>query len=265
VEPWEEDNCAAIKALYAVYSVPQAAALWCGVPEDQIDEIVGEAKQLADSGTGRGIWFHPAVPCLEHRSRAIAEAIETGSLPHGRENATPVASDEHVAYERRHVMGRELKAWLETALPNEKPAFLFDDIERGTHTSISMGAYTTLKAEHDKLEKRLASTNTEFKKLREAKESIESERDSLRAIADKISIQPLKSDMNSGISQSDYWAKLTQIVSNAVDEYPAWRDSQRKVQKTGNLMEWLTNSVGADNREAEILKKVLSDCFIELR
>ena len=107
-DSWKDDNCAAIKAHYAVLSVPRAAALWCGVPDDYLDEVLSEVTQLSESGFGRGVWCHIAVPCLEPRSRAIAEAIESGALPHGREDAVPVAASEHVAYERRHIFGRDL-------------------------------------------------------------------------------------------------------------------------------------------------------------
>ena len=184
-QPWETDNCEAMKAHYAVYSIPQAAALWCGVPENQIAQIVQEAVALSHSGLGRSIWTHPAVPCLEPRSRAIAEAIEDGSLPHGREDGQPVTGD-HVAYERRHFFGRDLRKWMEKAFPNEKPAFLFDDIERSSHTAISADAYRALKAEHDKLEKRLENAKSEFKKLHEEKDGIERERDSLKAMVEKM-------------------------------------------------------------------------------
>lgn len=185
-QPWETDNCAAMKAHYAVYSIPKAAALWCGVPDDQIQMVLQEARQLSPSGLGRSIWTHIAVPCLEPRSRAIAEAIEDGSLPHGREDGQTVASGDHVAYERRRFFGRDLRKWMEKAFPNEKPAFLFDDIERSSHTDISADAYRALKAEHDKLEKRLENAKSEFKKLREKKDAIESERDSLKTMVDKI-------------------------------------------------------------------------------
>ena len=269
MKPLEEDNCAAMKAHYAVFSIPQAAALWCKVPEDQIDEIVGEAKQISASGAGRGIWSHYAVPCLEPRSRAIADAIEDGSLPHGREDGRPVEADEHVAYERRHIMGRDLKLWIEKAFPNDRPAFLFDDIERSSHTSISADAYRSLKAEHDKLESRLTNATLQFKKLRESKEAIESERDSLKSIVESLNSQrtnlPRHTDTNSNITDSAYWTALANMASRAVVEFPDWKKKQRQVQKTGNLMEWLKNSIGADNREAEILKKTLSDFFNELR
>jgi len=184
-KPWETDNCESMKAHYRVYSIPQAAALWCGVPENQIARIVEEATALSSSGFGRSVWTHPAVPCLAPRSRAIAEAIENGSLPHGREDGKTV-SDDHVAYERRCFFGRDLKKWMEKSFPNEKPAFLFDDIERSTHTAISADAYRSLKAEHDKLEKRLENTTRGYKKLRGEKNAIESERDSLKSMVEKM-------------------------------------------------------------------------------
>lgn len=184
VESWKDDNCAAMKAHYAVYSVPHAAALWCGVPEDSIPLILSEATQLSPSGFGRGVWIHPNVPCLEPRTRAIAEAIESDSLPHGREDAQTVEND-HVAYERRHIFGRDLKKWMEKAFPNEKPAFLFDDIEQNSHTSITAESYRSLKADRDALKNRIDKAIEEFKILRQEKETIETDRDSLRGIVDK--------------------------------------------------------------------------------
>lgn len=184
-QPWESDNCAAVKAHYAVYSIPQAAALWCGVSEDQVAEIVKEATQLSTTGLGRSIWRHPEIPCLEPRSRAIAEATEDGSLPHGREDGKTVTG-EHVAHERRHFYGRDLKKWMEKAFPNEKPAFLFDDIERSSHTAINADAYRSLKADCDTLKQRLEKAKCEFKRLRDEKEAIKSERDSLKAMVDKM-------------------------------------------------------------------------------
>ncbi len=75
---------------------------------------------------------------------------------------------------------------MEKAFPNEKPAFLFDDIERSSHTAISADAYRGLKAEHDTLKKRLENAKSEYKKLRDEKDAIESERNSLKATVDKM-------------------------------------------------------------------------------
>jgi len=55
------------------------------------------------------------------------------------------------------------------------------------------------------------------------------------------------------------------MATKAISEYPSWKKTQQKVQKTANLIDWLRTSIGADNREAEVLKKLLSDFFNELR
>jgi hypothetical protein len=259
LETLNEDNCEVMKALYGLYSVPKAAALWCGIEEEAVDDILANAEALSKTGAGRGIFRHPYVSCLEPRTRAITEAIDSGDLPHGREDGRPVASGVHIAYERRHIRGRDLKDWMKKALPNEKPAFLFDDIERSSHSAISRDAYQTLQAENERLKTKLKSATAESKKLLQEMELVESERDSLRKIAASIKSQPSENTKNPTLTQSDYWSKFTQIALRAIDEFPAWRDSQRQVQKTGNLMDWLTNNLGVNNREAEILKKVLSD------
>lgn len=68
------------------------------------------------------------------------------------------------------------------------------------------------------------------------------------------------------LMKSDYWLQLTDKALRAVKEYPAWRDGQSKVQKTGNLKDWVIETIGAEtNREAELLLKVLTDFFQELK
>ncbi len=184
----ETDNCAALKAHYAGYSIPQAAALWCGVPEEEVVKVLEEAKQLSPTGLGRSIWTHHKVPCIEPRSRAIAEAIEDGSLPHGREDAQSVENSEHVAYERRHFFGRDLRKWTEKAFLNEKPAFLFDDIERNTHAAINADAHLALKADRDALATRLEKAKTEYQRLRQEKEDLERINQSLKAMTEKMNV-----------------------------------------------------------------------------
>jgi hypothetical protein len=182
---WGNDSCVAMKAHYAVYSIRQAAALWCGVPDSEVSRIVKEATQLSPSGVGRSIWVHPDIPCLEPRSRAIAEAIEDGVLPHGREDGATVPAGTYAAYERRHFFGRDLKKWMEKAFPNEKPAFLFDDIERNTHTAISADSFRALQADRDALRNRIEKATEVYKALKKEKEDIEAERNSLKSMVDK--------------------------------------------------------------------------------
>ena len=65
-QPWETDNCVAMKAHYTVYSIPQAAALWCGVPENQIDQIVRKPRnyhlQDMDGVYGYILPYHASNP-----------------------------------------------------------------------------------------------------------------------------------------------------------------------------------------------------------
>lgn len=68
----------------------------------------------------------------------------------------------------------------------------------------------------------------------------------------------------STVTQSPYWRNLENLAEKAIRDYPIWKLSQRKIQKTGNLQYWLVNDIGCDNREAEILKRVLSEIFNEL-
>ncbi len=262
-ESWKNDDCAAMKAHYAVYAVPHAAALWCKVPEDLIKQVLKEVTQLSPTGFGRGVWTHPDVPCLEPRSRAIAEAIESGLLPHGREDGQSVGND-HVAYERRHVFGRDLKKWIEKAFPNDKPSFLFDDIERNSHSAISADSYRSLKADRDALQKRVDKASKSYSTLRDEKEAIEYERDSLKKLIDRTIPANQNADTSS-LSKSQYWNKFNKLADLAISDYPRWKETQRKIQKTGNLQEWLTTVIQADNREAEIIKKILADFFQDLR
>jgi hypothetical protein len=68
-------------------------------------------------------------------------------------------------------------------------------------------------------------------------------------------------DESSKLDLSTYWNSLKSLTEEAVAQYPAWSDGQRKVQKTSNLTDWLTSDIGANSREAEIIKKVLTDIF----
>lgn len=262
-ENWKDDNCAAMKSHYAVYSVPEAAALWCGVEKDQIDEILSGITQLSESGFGRGVWLHDDVPCLEPRSRAIADAILSDALAHGREDGNPVDSNDNVAAERRHVLGRDLKCWMEAEFPNEKPAFLFDDIERNSHDSITLEAYQSLKADRDALKLRLDKSISSFKELPSDKNKVEKELSSVKVELSEFEGVGKNKDY-SVLVKNYYWDKLTNLAIKVINEYPSWKNNQRKVQKTGNLQDWLINDCNADTREAEILKKILSEEFPEL-
>ena len=166
-KPWENDSCEAVQSYLTVYRVPVAAALWCGIEPGEVEEHLALSTEVA-----RGVLKHPYINCLEPRCRAIHDAILTGLLPCSRENGKVVPKEEHVAAERRHISRQHLKDWIAAQFPSDKPAFLFDDIERNTHTAINKDAYQALQAERDGLRARLEKAADEYRKLRSERDEL---------------------------------------------------------------------------------------------
>jgi hypothetical protein len=171
-KPWETDSCEAVQAYFTVYPVPVAAALWCGIPPEDVEESLSISTQ-----SSRGVYKHPYIRCLEPRCRAIHDAIEKGLLPCSRENGKVV--EEHVANERRHVSRQHLKDWIAAQFPSDKPAFLFDEIERNTHAAISADSFRALQADRDALKARVEKAAEEYRKLRSERDALVAERDAL--------------------------------------------------------------------------------------
>lgn len=171
-KPWETDSCEAVQAYFTVYPVAVAAALWCGIPPEDIEESLSISTQ-----TSRGVYKHPYIRCLEPRCRAIHDAIEKGLLPCSRENGKVV--QEHVANERRHVSRQHLKDWIAAQFPSDKPAFLFDEIERNTHAAINADSFRALQADRDALKARVEKAAEEYRKLRSERDILIAERDAL--------------------------------------------------------------------------------------
>lgn len=182
-KPWETDSCEHVQSYYTIYPVPAAAALWCGIPPTEVEEHLNTATQVH-----RAIYRHPYIKCLEPRCRAIHEAIEKGVLLVSRENGKSFdGSQENVAPERRHVSRQNLKEWIAREFPSDKPAFLFDEVERNTHTAINADTFRALQADRDALAARLKKAKTEYQKLRQEKDDLERINQSLQAMTEKMS------------------------------------------------------------------------------
>ncbi|MBU0500741.1 MAG: hypothetical protein KJ558_04490 [Gammaproteobacteria bacterium] len=181
-KPWETDSCDHVQSYYTVYPVPVAAALWCGVPPNEVEEHLNVATQVH-----RAIFRHPYIKCLEPRCRALHEAIEKGALLVSRENGKSFdGSQEHVAPERRHVTRQNLKEWIAREFPSDKPAFLFDEVERKTHAAINADTFRALQADRDALAARLEKAKSEYQKLRQEKDDLERINQSLQAMTEKM-------------------------------------------------------------------------------
>jgi len=210
-KPWENDSCATVQACYNVYPVAEAAALWCNVPRDQVGQVLREASALNQTDAlGKAILKHPYIKCLEPRIGAIHQAIDYGQLPVCRENGRRVV-DEHVAYGRRYVYGLDLKEWAKEIAPSERPAFLFDDVERGIHPGITQEVYQSLKAAHDAKEQNLTRANGRIRELEEEKTNAEAERNSLKDMVERMSAQ-LKSAPPGERSETTYLNIIAGLV-----------------------------------------------------
>jgi len=66
---------------YAVYSIPHAAALWCGVPEDQLSKIIQEATQLSPSGLGKVYGCTPLYHVLNQEAEPWQKWLKMAHCP----------------------------------------------------------------------------------------------------------------------------------------------------------------------------------------
>ncbi|CAB3803133.1 hypothetical protein LMG28614_05747 [Paraburkholderia ultramafica] len=230
----EYDSCETVRACYTVYPVPEAAALWCGVPREELRQELRAAVPVGEADAmSRAVLRHPYLPCLEPRIRAMHLAIDAGQLDAFRENGRRLPKGEHVAYERRHVYGLDLKEWAKAITPSERPAFLFDEVERGIHTGITQEAYQSLKAAHDAKEQNVIRANGRIRELEEEKARVEAERNSLKGMVDRMSAQ-LASAPPSERSETTYLNVIAGLVrlltpSQVQDLAGARYDSQAAV------------------------------------
>lgn len=63
------------------------------------------------------------------------------------------------------------------------------------------------------------------------------------------------------LEDNQCWLTLRDKTINAIEGFPAWKPTVRKIQLTGNLLEWLKKTYKLNDREAFIVKGVLSEKF----
>jgi len=177
---YNKNDCEHLSAYHAYYPVPAAAMLWCKVPPNEVQE---ELNRITPHPHIRGVFTHPFIPCFEVRCRIIHDAIESRALPASRENGK--VTDDHIAPERRHVSREHLKAWIAKEHPADKPAFLFDEIERKTHAAINADAFRALQVDRDAARAELEKVKAWAADTIREMDAMRGERDSLRAMVDK--------------------------------------------------------------------------------
>jgi len=174
-------SCNALEKPY--YSPIEAAIRWCGLIEHEA-KITGAMFSKGVHVPSVGMF--PEWPCLRANAEKISDAIEFGSIKYGRDGRL-VSMNEHVTPAKRTVRHADLREWMSKTYPDQKPAFLFDEIERTTHAAINADTFRALQADRDALKARIEKAEEWARnKIAETK-GVECERDALRGMVDDLS------------------------------------------------------------------------------
>lgn len=126
------------------YRPIEAAIRWCGLLrfEARVLKVMG-ARPVPHPQEFRR-W-----PLLRLHTERIFDALVHLELPYGkagivRRSHRPALDDPDLTV--RHV---DLKTWMSRYYPAEKPAFLFDDVERAIHPAVTIDALNVLLADRD--------------------------------------------------------------------------------------------------------------------
>ena len=179
MDGYNPKSCNALEKPF--YRPVEAALRWCGLIAHEAQILM----HIGEDGIPKTGQF-PQWPCLQANTEKILDAIMHGSIPHGRDGRT-VAAGDHVAKARLTVRHTDLREWMAKHYPDQKPAFLFDEIERKTHAAINADAFRALQVDRDaaraELEKAKAWAADTIREM----DAMRGERDSLRATVDKAS------------------------------------------------------------------------------
>lgn len=162
------------------YRPVEAALRWCGLirHESEILAVLTSGCIIPKAGQ------FPQWPCLQANTERILDAIRHGDIPHGRDGKT-VADSDHVGADRLTVRHTDLREWMAKYYPDQKPAFLFDEIERSTHAAINADSFRALQADRDAARAELEKAKVWAAKTISEMDAMRGERDSLREMVDK--------------------------------------------------------------------------------
>jgi len=183
IDGYDAKSCNALQRPF--YRPVEAAIRWCGLIAHE-EEIL---LSIGEDGMPKAGQF-PQWRCLYANTEKILDAIEHGSIPHGRDGRAVAAGElwHHVKRSRRTVRHADLREWMAKHYPDQKPDFLFDEIERSAHAAINADSFRALQADRDALKARVEKAAEEYRKLRSERDALVAECDLLRARADKMAM-----------------------------------------------------------------------------
>jgi len=237
---YDPNSCSSLQKSY--YHAIEVALRWCGLTdyETEILETLGVEDLPSVS-------MFPSWPCLRINCEKMLDAIENKELAHGRDGKI-VPEGEHVAVHRRTVRHNDLRAWMQKHYPGQKPPFLFDQVERGTHQAINADSFRALQADLSAYEARIEkakeawlSQNGELKKARE-------EIKKLKSLNGNETLHPRR--------RSSYLTLLEGLVLDVLDEkvlyqpYKAAGILQTIIERHGRKMD--------KDPVADIIKEIIA-------
>lgn len=175
---YDTKSCNALEKPF--YRPVEAALRWCNLiaHEEMILRTVQD-----DPVPGPGMF--PQWPCMRANAEKVLDAILNNELPYGRDGRTVQPGDQ-VAKHRLTIRHADLKDWMQRRYPDQKPAFLFDEVERTTHSAINADTFRALQADRDGLKARIDKAEEWAKTIIAEKNALLGERDSLRAMVEKM-------------------------------------------------------------------------------
>jgi hypothetical protein len=212
------------------YKPIEIAIRWCELIEHETTILA----TIGDDTIPR-INAFPQWPCLRANTEKIIDAIKYGDLIYGRDG-TQVLKGEQVAAHRLTIRHSDLKSWMITNYPDQKPAFLFDEIERDTHSAISAESYRTLKASHDANEIKLKYLYRRIQEIEAAKREVELERDQLRSMIENFTEKMKSEDIPSGRAETTYQntiAALLEFIGGdipGIEKHPSFESEAKLIE-----------------------------------
>lgn len=199
-------SCNALQKPY--YRPIEVAIRWCDLIEHEaliLQELERSGLHIPVAGQ------FPRWPCLRVNTEKIFDALAHGEIPCGRDGRT-VNPDDHVAPARRTVRHTDLRIWMAKHYPDQKPDFLFDEIERSAHAAINADSFRALQA--DVLAARADLAREEQRRVKIAKErdSLLGQRDSLQAMVERLPTETGKASERQERSDLHIIGALLQII-----------------------------------------------------
>jgi hypothetical protein len=173
METYNAKSCSTLAKLH--YRPVDAALRWCGLIDNEAMILAATVGSQCPS-----IGTFPQWPCLRSNVEKIIDAVENGDLPYGRDGKTVTPGD-NVAPGRRTIRHSDLKAWMTKFYPDQKPKFLFDEVERTTHAAYNAESFQALQAERDAAKATIEEARKWAERKVEELKILRAERDSLAA------------------------------------------------------------------------------------